>query len=104
MAAVGDPRSGAAASRCSGSRSSLGRVGEGLVEGTGAVTAACSRVGTMAGSLGPTVFGHLPDALALFAALIVGSRASRPRGLGLGRASSPGSGCCSSTRPALAGA
>jgi hypothetical protein len=28
----------------------------------------------MAGSLGPTVFGHLPDALALFAALIVGSR------------------------------
>ena len=57
-----------------------GRVGEGLVQGTGAVTAATLAVGTMAGSLGPTVFGHLPDALALFAALIVGSRASRPRG------------------------
>ena len=31
----------------------------------------------MAGSLGPTVFGHLPDALALFAALIVGSGRAR---------------------------
>ena len=57
----------------------LGRVAEGLVEGTGAVTAAVFGVGTMAGSLGPTVFGHLPDALALFAAYIVATRARRPR-------------------------
>jgi uncharacterized membrane protein len=52
----------------------VGRVGEGLVAGAGALTAATLAVGTMAGSLGPTVFGHLPDALALFAALILGSR------------------------------
>lgn len=52
----------------------IGRAGEGLVAGTGALTAATLAVGTMAGSLGPTVFGHLPDALALFAALIVASR------------------------------
>jgi hypothetical protein len=57
----------------------LGRVAEGLVEGTGAVTAAVFGVGTMAGSLGPTLFGHIPDALALFAAYIVGTRARRPR-------------------------
>jgi hypothetical protein len=57
----------------------LGRVAEGLVPGSGAVTAAVFGVGTMAGSLGPTVFGHLPDALALFAAFVIGTRASRPR-------------------------
>jgi hypothetical protein len=57
----------------------VGRVGEGLVAGAGALSAATFAVGTMAGSLGPTVFGHLPDALALFAAFIVGSRARRPR-------------------------
>jgi hypothetical protein len=57
----------------------VGRVAEGLVAGTGAVTAATLAVGTMAGSLGATTFGHLPDALALFAALIVGSRAQRAR-------------------------
>src|SRR5262249_45499067 len=57
----------------------LGRVAEGLVAGTGALTAAVFGVGTMAGSLGPTVFGHLPDALALFAAYILGTRARRPR-------------------------
>ena len=57
----------------------VGRVAEGLVAGTGAVTAATLAVGTMAGSLGATVFGHLPDALVLFAALIVGSRARRAR-------------------------
>ncbi len=57
----------------------LGRVAEGLVEGTGAVTAAVFGVGTMAGSLGPTVFGHLPDALALFTAYILATRAGRPR-------------------------
>jgi hypothetical protein len=57
----------------------VGRAAEGLVPGTGAVTAATLAVGTMAGSLGATVFGHLPDALALFAALVVGSRAARPR-------------------------
>ena len=57
----------------------LGRVAEGLVAGTGAVTAAVFGVGTMAGSLGPTVFGHLPDALALFSAYIVATRAKRPR-------------------------
>ncbi len=57
----------------------LGRVAEGLVPGSGAVTAAVFGVGTMAGSLGPTVFGHLPDALALFAAFVIGTRARRPR-------------------------
>ena len=57
----------------------LGRTAEGLVPGTGAVTAVTLAVGTMAGSLGATVFGHLPDALALFAALLLGSRARRPR-------------------------
>jgi hypothetical protein len=57
----------------------LGRVAEGLVSGTGAVTTAVFGVGTMAGSLGPTTFGHLPDALALFAAYVVGTRARRPR-------------------------
>ncbi len=57
----------------------VGRVAEGLVGGTGAVTAVTLGVGTMAGSLGPTVFGHLPGALALFAAFIVGTRARRPR-------------------------
>ena len=57
----------------------IGRVAEGLVAGTGAVTAVTFGVGTMAGSLGPTVFGHLPDALALFAAFVLGTRARRPR-------------------------
>jgi hypothetical protein len=57
----------------------LGRVAEGLVAGAGAVTAAVFGVGTMAGSLGPTTFGHLPDALALFAAFVLGTRARRPR-------------------------
>ena len=78
----------------------LGRVAEGLVEGTGAVTAAVFGVGTMAGSLGPTVFGHLPDALALFAAYIVATRAQNGRATGSGSGCSPGSGCCSSTRRA----
>jgi hypothetical protein len=57
----------------------LGRVAEGLVAGTGAVTAAVFGVGTMAGSLGPTVFGHIPDGLALFAAYVLGTRARRAR-------------------------
>jgi hypothetical protein len=54
-------------------------VSEGLVAGTGAVTAAVFGIGTMAGSLAPTVFGHIPDALALFAAYVLGTRAHRPR-------------------------
>ena len=57
----------------------LGRVAEGLVAGTGAVTAAVFGIGTMAGSLAPTVFGHIPDALALFAAYVLGTRARWPR-------------------------
>jgi hypothetical protein len=57
----------------------LGRVAEGLVAGSGAVTAAVFGVGTMAGSLGPTTFGHVPDALVLFAAFVLGTRARRPR-------------------------
>ncbi len=57
----------------------VGRVAEGLVAGTGAVSAVTFGIGTMAGSLGPTVFGHLPDALALFAAFLLGTRARRPR-------------------------
>ncbi|HEX4518440.1 MAG TPA: hypothetical protein VH063_02555 [Gaiellaceae bacterium] len=57
----------------------VGRVAEGLVEGAGLLTAVVFAVGTMAGSLGPTMFGHLPDALALFAAFVVATRAARPR-------------------------
>lgn len=57
----------------------VGRVAEGLVPGTGALAAVTFGIGTMAGSLGPTVFGHLPDALALFGAFILGTRARRPR-------------------------
>jgi hypothetical protein len=57
----------------------LGRVAEGLVTGTGALTAAVFGVGTMAGSLAPTVFGHLPDALALFGAYVLATRSKRPR-------------------------
>jgi hypothetical protein len=57
----------------------VGRVAEGFVERAGAPVAVTFGLGTMAGSLGPTVFGHLQDALALFAAFIIGSRARRPR-------------------------
>jgi hypothetical protein len=57
----------------------VGRVAEGLVRGAGLLTAAVFAVGTMAGSLGPTTFGHLPDALLLFAAFILGTRARRGR-------------------------
>jgi hypothetical protein len=57
----------------------VGRAAEGLVEGTGAITAATFGVGTMAGSLGPTVFAHLTDALLLFGAFVLGTRARRPR-------------------------
>jgi hypothetical protein len=57
----------------------VGRVAEGLVRGAGLLTAVVFAVGTMAGSLGPTMFGHLPDALALFAAFVLGTRARRPR-------------------------
>jgi len=57
----------------------VGRVAEGLRKGTGAVAAVTFGVGTMAGSLGPTMFGHLPDALALFAAFVLGTSATRPR-------------------------
>jgi hypothetical protein len=57
----------------------LGRVAEGLVTGSGALTAAVFGVGTMAGSLGPTTFGHVPDALVVFAAFVLGTRARRPR-------------------------
>jgi hypothetical protein len=53
----------------------VGRVAEGLVRGAGLLTAVVFAVGTMAGSLGPTMFGHLPDALALFAAFILATRA-----------------------------
>ncbi len=57
----------------------LGRAAEGLVRGAGMLTAVVFAVGTMAGSLGPTTFGHLPDALALFAAFVLGTRARRAR-------------------------
>ena len=73
LAALGAPRL-ERRRRAARSDVPVGRVGEGLVAGAGALTAATLAVGTMAGSLGPTVFGHLPDALALFAALILGSR------------------------------
>ena len=45
----------------------------------GAPVAVTFGLGTMAGSLGPTVFGHLQDALCLFGAFVIGSRARRPR-------------------------
>ncbi len=57
----------------------LGRAAEGLVAGSGAAAAVVLAVGTIAGSLGPTLFGHLPDALALFAAFVLATRARRPR-------------------------
>jgi hypothetical protein len=57
----------------------VGRTAEGLVTRTGAPVAVTFGLGTMAGSLGPTLFGHLQDALCLFAALLLGSRARRPR-------------------------
>jgi hypothetical protein len=56
-----------------------GRVAEGLVARAGAPVAATLGVGTMVGSLGPTLFGHVPDALALLAAYVVATRARRPR-------------------------
>jgi hypothetical protein len=58
----------------------LGRVAEGVVAGTGAITAAVLGVGTMAGALGPTMFGHIPDALALFSAFVLSTRARTARG------------------------
>ena len=58
-----------------------GRVAEGLIARAGAPVAATLGVGTMVGSLGPTLFGHVPDALALLAAYIVATRARRPRDL-----------------------
>jgi hypothetical protein len=57
----------------------LGRTAEGLVAGTGAITAAVLGVGTMAGALGPTLFGHIPAALVLFAAFILSTRAGTAR-------------------------
>jgi hypothetical protein len=57
----------------------VGRVAEGLIEGAGAPVAVTFGLGTMAGSLGPTLFGHLQDALCLFAAFVLGTRARRPR-------------------------
>jgi hypothetical protein len=57
----------------------MGRVAEGLVAGTGAVAAVTLGIGTMAGSLGPTTFGHVPDALALFAAFVLATRSRRSR-------------------------
>lgn len=57
----------------------VGRTAEGFVARAGAPAAVTFGLGTMAGSLGPTVFGHLQDALALFGAFILGTRARRPR-------------------------
>ena len=57
----------------------VGRVAEGFVARAGAPVAVTFGLGTMAGSLGPTLFGHLQDALCLFAAFILGTRARRPR-------------------------
>jgi hypothetical protein len=56
----------------------VGRVAEGFVARAGAPVAVTFGLGTMAGSLGPTLFGHLQDALCLFAAFILGTRARRP--------------------------
>lgn len=56
-----------------------GRVAEGLRRGSGAVAAVSLGVGTIAGSLAPTTFGHVPDALALFAAFVMATRAGGPR-------------------------
>ncbi len=57
----------------------VGRVAEGLVMRAGAPVAVTFGLGTMAGSLGPTLFSHLQDALCLFGAFLIGSRARRPR-------------------------
>jgi hypothetical protein len=57
----------------------VGRVAEGFVTRAGAPVAVTFGLGTMAGSLAPTLFGHLQDALCLFGAFVIGSRARRPR-------------------------
>jgi len=54
----------------------VGRAAEGLVPRTGAATAATFGLGTMAGSLAPTTFGHLPAALLLFGAFVLATRAA----------------------------
>ena len=99
LAALGDPR---LERRPRAARADVpGRAGRGRASSPapGRSTAATFAVGTMAGSLGPTVFGHLPDALALFAAL--DPRHARPAAAtGSGSGCSPASACCSSTRPA----
>jgi hypothetical protein len=55
----------------------VARVAEGLVEGAGLPVCVTFGLGTMAGSLGLTVFGHLQDGLALFGAFVLGTRAHR---------------------------
>ncbi|MEI8105951.1 MAG: hypothetical protein WCH31_08945 [Actinomycetes bacterium] len=63
----------------------IGRASEGLIPGTGGAAAVVFGLGTMAGSLGPTVFGHLASALMLFGGFILASRAASSRAwLGVG--------------------
>ena len=56
-----------------------GRIAEGLREGAGAVVAVTLGLGTMIGSLGPTMFGHVPDALLLLGAFLLATRARQAR-------------------------
>ena len=78
----------------------VGRVAEGLVTRAGAPVAVTFGLGTMAGSLGPTFFGHLQDALCLFGAFVIGSRARRPRDWAVGRPPGGSRVSCSSIRRA----
>ena len=57
----------------------VGRVAEGLVEGTGAVAAVAYGLGTLAHPLAPTLFGHIPAGTLGLAALILASRGGSTR-------------------------
>ena len=75
-------RSGSGAAGWRSSRSPFSSAGspKASSRGAGALTAVDVRAsGRWPGSLGPTMFGHLPDALALFAAFVLGTRARRAR-------------------------
>jgi hypothetical protein len=55
----------------------LGRVAEGLVPRSGAVTAVAAALGTMLGPLSSILFAHVPAACLVFVAFLLGTRARR---------------------------
>ena len=57
----------------------VGRVGEGLAEGTGALCAVVLALGTIAGSLSASMFGHLANTVMLFAGFVLATRAETNR-------------------------